>query len=229
VIEKTIGSALTERRNELGLEKGQAADRIGMSRTTYSSYEQDAQRPSVDVFPALATFLQVSIEELLAFYGATCVVAVRPALKRLLSGPESLPDVSVDPDVPVSDWIEGTTESDQVLRSENTGTTSTQSQLEATPEMEIVFSSEPDDTSKVDSIGGHGADEVLGTPSSPPQYVDSRFRSEEFDGNDRDVIGVNSLVFSNSRDDVKSERKGKHFAQDSSHKKKKKKKQKRGK
>jgi transcriptional regulator with XRE-family HTH domain len=81
----TIGSALVEKRLELGLEKGQAADKIGMSRTTYSSYEQDAQRPSVDVFPALAGFLGISIEELLALYGATCVAAVRPSLDRVLS------------------------------------------------------------------------------------------------------------------------------------------------
>ena len=81
----TIGSALVERRRELGLEKGQAADKIGMSRTTYSSYEQDAQRPSVDVFPALAGFLDVSMEELLTLYGATCVAAVRPTLEKVLS------------------------------------------------------------------------------------------------------------------------------------------------
>jgi transcriptional regulator with XRE-family HTH domain len=81
----TIGSALVEKRLELGLEKGQAADKIGMSRTTYSSYEQDAQRPSVDVFPALAGFLGISIEELLSLYGATCVAAVRPSLDRVLS------------------------------------------------------------------------------------------------------------------------------------------------
>jgi transcriptional regulator with XRE-family HTH domain len=80
----TIGSALVERRRELALEKGQAADKIGMSRTTYSSYEQDAQRPSVDVFPALAEFLNVSMEELLTLYGATCVAAVRPTLERIL-------------------------------------------------------------------------------------------------------------------------------------------------
>ena len=81
----TIGSALVERRRELGLEKGQAADKIGMSRTTYSSYEQDAQRPSVDVFPALAGFLDVSMEVLLTLYGATCVAAVRPMLNKVLS------------------------------------------------------------------------------------------------------------------------------------------------
>jgi transcriptional regulator with XRE-family HTH domain len=82
---ETIGSALGEKRRALGLEKGQAADKIGMSRTTYSSYEQDAQRPSVDVFPALASFLEISIEELLVLYGATCVAAMRPSLDRLLA------------------------------------------------------------------------------------------------------------------------------------------------
>jgi DNA-binding XRE family transcriptional regulator len=81
----TIGTALVEKRVELGLEKGQAADKIGMSRTTYSSYEQDAQRPSVDVFPALAEFLDISMEELLTLYGATCVAAVRPTLEKVLS------------------------------------------------------------------------------------------------------------------------------------------------
>lgn len=98
----TIGSALTEKRTALGLEKGQAADRIGMSRTTYSSYEQDAQRPSVDVFPALANFLGVTIEEFLLLYGATSIAAVRPALDRLLSSSAQVgsedsnqPDISI--------------------------------------------------------------------------------------------------------------------------------------
>ncbi len=81
----TIGSALVEKRAELGLEKGQAADKIGMSRTTYSSYEQDAQRPSVDVFPALAGFLDITIEELLVLYGASCIVAVRSSMERVMS------------------------------------------------------------------------------------------------------------------------------------------------
>jgi transcriptional regulator with XRE-family HTH domain len=84
----TIGSALAEKRRELGLEKGQAADKIGMSRTTYSSYEQDAQRPSVDVFPALATFLEIPMEDLLLLYGATCVAAVRPSLEKVLANQE---------------------------------------------------------------------------------------------------------------------------------------------
>jgi transcriptional regulator with XRE-family HTH domain len=81
----TIGSALGARRLELGIDQREAAALIGMSRTTYSSYERNAQRPSVDVFPALAEFLTIGIEELLVLYGATCVASIRPALTRLVA------------------------------------------------------------------------------------------------------------------------------------------------
>jgi transcriptional regulator with XRE-family HTH domain len=80
----TIGSALIEQRQKLGLDKSQAAEKIGMSRTTYSSYELDTQRPSVDVFPALAEFLHVSTEELLTLYGATSIAVARLSLTRVL-------------------------------------------------------------------------------------------------------------------------------------------------
>lgn len=79
----TIGSALAERRRELSLEKGQAAKQIGMSRTTYSSYEQDAQRPSTEVFTALAEFLGISVEQFLPLYGATCIAQARVSLGRV--------------------------------------------------------------------------------------------------------------------------------------------------
>jgi transcriptional regulator with XRE-family HTH domain len=113
----TIGEALVAKRLDLGLEKGQAAQRIGMSRTTYSSYEQDAQRPSVDVFSALADFLQISLEELLSLYGATCVVAARTALNALASHVDVAPApsesdssmtvaISSTPGVPESPIIE---------------------------------------------------------------------------------------------------------------------------
>jgi transcriptional regulator with XRE-family HTH domain len=81
-IRPTIGSSLGKRRLELELEKGQAAEKIGMSRTTYSSYERDTQRPSVDVFPALAEFLGVDMEDFLVLYGATCIAAARASLVR---------------------------------------------------------------------------------------------------------------------------------------------------
>lgn len=80
----TIGSALAQRRVQLKLSRVQAADHIGMSRTTYSSYERDTQRPSVDVFPVLADFLDVSMDDFLVLYGATSIAAVRPSLERLL-------------------------------------------------------------------------------------------------------------------------------------------------
>jgi transcriptional regulator with XRE-family HTH domain len=84
MMETTIGHALRARRQELGLDQREVASLIGMSRTTYSSYERDAQRPSVDIFPAIAEFLAIPMEELLALYGATCIASVRPPLERLL-------------------------------------------------------------------------------------------------------------------------------------------------
>jgi len=94
----TIGSALVEKRLELGLDKGQAAEVIGMSRTTYSSYEQDSQRPSVDVFPALAEFLGISTEMLLTLYGATCIAAIRPSLERIASQGVDVGEPAVSPE-----------------------------------------------------------------------------------------------------------------------------------
>jgi|ERR1700722_1420273 transcriptional regulator with XRE-family HTH domain len=89
MVSATMGEALAHKRVELGLEKGQAAQRIGMSRTTYSSYEQDAQRPSVEVFPKIASFLDISMEEVLTLYGATCVVQARNFLARVTQDPSS--------------------------------------------------------------------------------------------------------------------------------------------
>jgi transcriptional regulator with XRE-family HTH domain len=81
----TIGSCLRNRRRDLSIDQSDAAARIGMSRTTFSSYERDLQRPSAEVLPALAQFLEVTIEEMLILYGATCIEAMRPALERFLA------------------------------------------------------------------------------------------------------------------------------------------------
>lgn len=80
----TIGSSLLAKRRELGLEQSRAAEKIGMSRSTYSSYELDHQRPSADVLPAIADFIGISLDELLVLYGATCIALARPALARVL-------------------------------------------------------------------------------------------------------------------------------------------------
>lgn len=80
--DETIGSALVHKRTELGVSKVQAAQIVGMSRTTYSSYERDAQRPSVEVIPALVAFLQVSTESFLKLYGATAVATLRASLEH---------------------------------------------------------------------------------------------------------------------------------------------------
>jgi transcriptional regulator with XRE-family HTH domain len=89
MVAATIGSALRNRRRDLGIDQSDAAALIGMSRTTFSSYERDLQRPSAEVLPALAQFVAVSIEEMLALYGATCIETLRPSLERFLAANES--------------------------------------------------------------------------------------------------------------------------------------------
>lgn len=81
----TIGRALRTRRALLGLDQRDAATRIGMSRTTYSSYERDTQRPSVDVLPAIAEFLEISVDDVLVLFGASAIAAARTALGRMKS------------------------------------------------------------------------------------------------------------------------------------------------
>lgn len=56
-----------------------------MSRTSYSSYERDLQRPSVEVLPNLGEFLEISIDDVLTLYGGTCIEALRPALAQFLA------------------------------------------------------------------------------------------------------------------------------------------------
>jgi transcriptional regulator with XRE-family HTH domain len=81
----TIGSALSSRRKVLNIDQARAAAIIGMSRTTFSSYERDLQRPSAEVLPSLAQFLEISIEDILTLYGGTCIEALRPSLERYLA------------------------------------------------------------------------------------------------------------------------------------------------
>lgn len=83
VMEKTtLGQALVERRIELGVDKGKAAAMVGVTRTTYVAYESDSRRLSIDGLPALRTFLNVSIEDFLELYAATCVAQARVILMR---------------------------------------------------------------------------------------------------------------------------------------------------
>jgi transcriptional regulator with XRE-family HTH domain len=81
----TIGSALSSRRKTLNIDQARAAAIIGMSRTTFSSYERDLQRPSAEVLPSLAEFLEISIEDILTLYGGTCIAALRPSLEQFLA------------------------------------------------------------------------------------------------------------------------------------------------
>ncbi|MGC2176054.1 MAG: helix-turn-helix domain-containing protein [Acidimicrobiales bacterium] len=97
--DNTIGRALRTRRALLGLDQRDAATRIGMSRTTYSSYERDTQRPSVDVLPAIADFLEISVDEVLVLFGASAIAAARTALGRLSSSGKASAGASSHEDV----------------------------------------------------------------------------------------------------------------------------------
>lgn len=86
VMPRTIGEALVARRQTLGLDKGRAANRIGMSRTSYGAYERDAQRPSIEVFAPLIEFLSISLDEFLTLYGATCIAIARASFDEPTGG-----------------------------------------------------------------------------------------------------------------------------------------------
>lgn len=117
----TIGESLVARREQLGLDKGRAADQIGMSRTTYGAYEANRQRPSVSVFPALAEFLDVDMEYFLELYGATMILAARPALQRVLATPgDGADEGAVPSDEPTESG--GARESGEISGSETPST-----------------------------------------------------------------------------------------------------------
>jgi transcriptional regulator with XRE-family HTH domain len=87
-----IGDALLARRKQRRLDQGRAAAEIGVSPSTYRSYEKNTQRPSVNVFPALSKFLGLEIEDFLPLYAATVIFALRPALEREYPPPPALED-----------------------------------------------------------------------------------------------------------------------------------------
>ena len=77
----TIGRALAARRRDTGLDQETVAASLGVSRSTYASYERGTRRPSVETLRAVALFLDVSIDAVLDLYGATCVEQARRVLE----------------------------------------------------------------------------------------------------------------------------------------------------
>ena len=92
-----IGDALLARRKQRRLDQGRAAAEIGVSPSTYRSYEKNTQRPSVNVFPSLAKFLGLEIEDFLPLYAATVIFALRPALEKELADRNNLSNGEVPP------------------------------------------------------------------------------------------------------------------------------------
>ena len=60
-----IGKKITELRNIKGLTQLQAAKKLKMPRSTYSNYELDKREPDFDTAQKLASFYEVSVDELL--------------------------------------------------------------------------------------------------------------------------------------------------------------------
>lgn len=60
-----LGKRLGKLRDEKGLSQGELAKRLGIARTTYSGYENNAREPDQKTLDKLATFFDVSVDYLL--------------------------------------------------------------------------------------------------------------------------------------------------------------------
>lgn len=60
-----IGKKITELRNKKGLTQLEAAKKLKMPRSTYSNYELDKREPDFDTAQKLASFFEISVDELL--------------------------------------------------------------------------------------------------------------------------------------------------------------------
>ena len=60
----TIGERIAARRDELGLKQYQVAERIGVTKTTMSKYENNVNIPNADILAKLAGVLQTSADYL---------------------------------------------------------------------------------------------------------------------------------------------------------------------
>lgn len=60
-----IGKRITELRNKKGLTQLQAAKKLKMPRSTYSNYELDKREPDFEMAQKLASFYEISVDELL--------------------------------------------------------------------------------------------------------------------------------------------------------------------
>ncbi|MGG3737226.1 helix-turn-helix domain-containing protein [Aeribacillus pallidus] len=65
MITKVIGERLRELRKKRGLTLQEAADRIGVARSTYSGYESNYRQPPLEILYNIAEVLQTSADYLL--------------------------------------------------------------------------------------------------------------------------------------------------------------------
>ena len=65
----TIGERIAERREDLGLKQYQVAERIGVTKTTMSKYENNINIPNADILARLAMVLNTSADYLCGITG----------------------------------------------------------------------------------------------------------------------------------------------------------------
>lgn len=65
----TIGERIAERREDLGLKQYQVAERIGVTKTTMSKYENNINIPNADILARLAVVLNTSADYLCGITG----------------------------------------------------------------------------------------------------------------------------------------------------------------
>lgn len=61
----SLGERLKTIRNELGLEAQFVAEKLNIAKSTYSGYENDKTKPSIEMLESLSNFYNVSVDYLL--------------------------------------------------------------------------------------------------------------------------------------------------------------------
>lgn len=68
VMSRTLGEALQEQREALGYSQREAAAAVGVSQATWNKWEHNINKPDADKLDALATFLGIDYDDIVALW-----------------------------------------------------------------------------------------------------------------------------------------------------------------
>lgn len=88
---QTLGGRMAELRKQQGLSQTQLAELLGISQQLVAFYERGQRRVPIDLLPAVARLLGVSVEELLGLSGKTARRGPTPKLQQQLERITRLP------------------------------------------------------------------------------------------------------------------------------------------